>query len=83
MGVGGGAYGLPKASNRALDEHQEQADAHHEWPLTDGSIPAGIARDSEVASSISTHEAGSLKHITVSATAPPSPAVNDLWVDIS
>lgn len=84
MGVGGGAYGLPKAGNRALDEHQGQADAHHAWPLSESDIPSDIARDTEVSGAITTHlGASNPKHITVSVSAPGTPEVNDLWLDIS
>jgi hypothetical protein len=84
MGVKGRAYGLPGGTSSALSEHEDTPDAHHNWPLLDSDVPSTLARDSEVTSAISAHvDASNPKHITVSASAPGSPAVNDLWLDIS
>lgn len=83
MAVKARVYGLPKGQQGALTEHESEADAHHAWPLTETDIPPAIARDSEVTTAITTHVASAAKHITVSATPPGSPAVDDLWLDIS
>jgi hypothetical protein len=44
--------------------HAADADAHHAWPLTDGDIPASIARDAEVSGAISAHASTADAHHT-------------------
>ena len=79
-----GAVGKNGKAGVSVVDAEVAADDHLVLKLSDGKIiDAGELPVGRIVEQAAVHVAGNAWQITVSSTAPSSPQLNDLWLDIS